>query len=319
MKKILISLIFIFFLTTIFALCVGSDGLNLWDLNALLRPGFERDIILNLRVPKILAAILSGAILAISGVIMQSLMKNPLASPFTLGISNSAAFGAAVCLVFFRDAFGATIGAFLATLVCMGLILLLSSRSRLSSFSLILAGIAFGSLFHSLTMLIQFFVNETDAAAILFWTFGDLSRSSAIRIGVLTITFIGALSITMFNHWKFDALAFGDENAISRGINIKSFRFFMLLLGSFLACLVVSFFGIIGFVGLVSPHIAKFFSKRYDSLAVLPLSALVGAILLLLSNTISALIIAPVVIPVGIITSLVGVPIIIALLVRGVK
>lgn len=319
MKYVIFYLLTLLFIAIIFALCVGSDGFSFKDLAFFIRDDIQRDIILNLRFPKTLAAIFSGGLLGISAVIMQSLMKNPLASPFTLGISNSAAFGAAVAMVFFDSKFSATIGAFLASLICMMMIFIMSNRSRLNSFSLILAGIAFGSLFHSCTMLIQFFVNETDAAAILFWTFGDLSRATNFNLIIIAISSVLVLAITMFNHWKFDALSFGEENATSRGVNVKNFRFTMLLVASFSACLVVSFFGIIGFVGLVSPHIARFISKRHDTLSVLPISMLVGALILLISDTVSSLVLAPVIIPVGIITSIISVPIIIILLLKGVK
>ncbi|NLY04261.1 MAG: iron ABC transporter permease [Campylobacter sp.] len=322
MKKLILFTSILLIGLIALGLSAGSEGVNFSSLKHIFSDSFESKIIINLRLPRVLGAIFSGSLLAISGAIMQLLMKNPLASPFTLGVSQSAAFGAAFAigvLEISQTNLSVTGCALLSSMVCMGMILLLASRSNLSSLSLVLAGIAFGALFSSLTMLIQFFANDTDAAAILFWTFGDLGRATFKNAFILGVFALVMLFIPWISHWKFDALSFGDESAKSRGLNVGRFRFCMLFLATLSSCLVVSFFGIIGFVGLIAPHLVRFITKRHDSFIIMPISMLFGSTLLLSSDIVSSVVLAPVSIPVGIITSLIGAPIVLFLLVKGVK
>ena len=322
---IIFTSIFLLFFLTAINLLTGANGLELSDISKFLNEDSNFDLIIfQIRLPRVLAAILAGSLLGLSGAIMQGVLKNPLASPFTLGISSAAAFGAAFAIIVLgaytneqsiSSNLSVSLSAFIATLFCMGIIILLGKFASLSPSSMILAGVGLGSLFHALTMFLQYFADDIEVSATLFWTFGELGKASWNEIAIMSIILIPVYIYFLFSHWKMDALSFGDDSAKSRGVNVDRFRVISLLLASLLSAIAVSFLGIIGFVGLIAPHVIKIVmgnSYRW----VLTLSPLVGAILLLGADFVSKIILSPIILPIGILTSFMGVPIFLYLLLK---
>jgi len=306
---------------------ISGSGRIYWDDFArLVALGSEHEtfrmIVLEVRLPRALAGILVGMLLALSGVIMQGALRNPLASPFTLGVSQAAGFGASVAIVLVSPMvlafpwigiFGTALSAFIASMACVLLIIWMGKKSGMSSTSIILSGVAFGSLFHAGTMLLQYITNESNAAATLFWTFGDLSKATYPALGVLFVALAVVFPVVWVAHWKFDALAFGDVSAFNKGIAIKPFRTTTLLLASFCTALAVAFFGIIGFIGLIAPHLARLLLGASHG-ALIPLATLFGGVLLLGADLFARLLFYPSSLPVGIITAFIGSPLLLYLL-----
>jgi iron complex transport system permease protein len=319
------SMLFLLFLFIVINLITGANGIHISDLFKAFSAQNNYDMILmQIRLPRVLAAILAGALLGLSGAIMQGSLKNPLASPFTLGISQAAAFGASFAIIILQAysnemSFSSHISvgacAFGASILCMGIILSLGKFSSLSPSSMILAGVGLGSLFHALTMFLQYFADDVAVAATLFWTFGELGKASWDAIAIMAIVFTPIYLYFLSTHWKMDALSFGDDSAKSRGVEVDRFRLITLLLSSLLSAIAVSFLGIIGFIGLVAPHIVRMI-LGHSHYSILSLSALVGAILLLAADFVSKIILMPIILPIGILTSFMGVPIFLYLLLK---
>ncbi|WP_331774830.1 FecCD family ABC transporter permease [Sulfurospirillum sp. 1612] len=318
-----VALLFLLLFFLLINLLTGSNGINFHDLNILF-DSQNNLFITQLRLPRALGAILAGALLALSGAIMQGALKNQLASPFTLGISQAAAFGSSFAIIVLQaySSDNTTIStlsvgfcAFLASMLCMLFIVLLSRVSSLSPNAMVLAGVALGSLFHSMTMFLQYFADDMEASATLFWTFGELGKVTWNHIIMMGIVFVPVYVYFAFSHWKMDALSFGDDSAMTRGVHVTRFRFGALLLSSLLSAVAVSFLGIIGFVGLVAPHITRMiFGANHFSILVF--SSFIGAILLLSADFVSKIILMPIILPIGILTSFMGVPMFLYLLLR---
>jgi iron complex transport system permease protein len=309
------------------SLISGSNGLNFKDSSKLLNFTAQEQtfqmIIGSIRFPRALAAVMVGALLGLSGAVMQGVLRNPLASPFTLGISQAAGFGAAVAIILLPQfhfthplfaTFSIAICAFLASMLCTLGILWISSRVSLAPTSIILAGVGLGSLFHSGTMFLQYFTDEMSAAATLFWTFGDLSKASTVALFVSGIVFVPMVVLFWMHHWKFDALGFGDESAFNKGVNVNKFRTIALIGSALCTAVAVAFFGIIGFIGLIAPHMVRMVLGGSHG-ALLPLSAFFGAVLLLGADLVARMLLYPTVLPVGILTSFIGAPLLLYLLV----
>lgn len=323
---LLLSIIFLVWLNLI----SGSNGIRFEDTPKLFSSGHEQlAMIVNaIRLPRALAALLVGMLLGLSGVLMQGVLRNPLASPFTLGISHAAGFGAALAIILFDESAFTTVPwfhfftiplfAFGASILCSGLIILLGQKVGMNPTILILAGVALGSLFHSGTMFLQYFTTEINAAATLFWTFGDLSKATYPILVILFAIFIVSLALMWLSHWKFDALGFGDESAFNKGVNVKTFRIMVLCVSSVCTAMAVAFFGIIGFIGLVAPHMVRLILGSSHS-ALIPLSALSGGVLLLGADLAARMMLYPSVLPVGILTSFIGAPMLLYLLIRSRK
>lgn len=309
------------------SLISGSNGVIYTDTHKLLQFTSQEQtfqmIIGSIRLPRALAAVMVGALLGLSGAVMQGVLRNPLASPFTLGISQAAGFGAAVAIIIlpemdlnypFFTPFSIAICAFMASMICVFGILWISSKVGMAPTSIILAGVGLGSLFHSGTMFLQYFTDEMSAAATLFWTFGDLSKANSMALFVSSLAFVPALLLYWTHHWKFDALGFGDESAFNKGVNVNKFRTIALIGSAFCTAVAVAFFGIIGFIGLIAPHMVRMVLGSSHG-ALLPLSALFGAVLLLGADWVARMLLYPTVLPVGILTSFIGAPLLLYLLV----
>lgn len=290
-------------------------------------------IIFNIRLPRVLAAALAGMALSSSGAAMQSLLRNPLASPISLGISHAAAFGAAFAIVILgagasysqqadaviiHNPYIITISAFAWSLVSTFIILGLSRYKGSTPETIILSGIISGSLFTAGTSALQYFADDVQLSSVVFWLFGDLGKADWNDFYILLVVVIITLFYFIKNRWNYNALNVGDETATSMGVNVKKVRIRGMIVASLATAFAVSFFGVIAFVGLVVPHIVRRFIGA-DERFLIPASALFGGMFLLLSDTIARTVISPVILPVGILTSFIGAPLFIFLLIKGVK
>ncbi len=288
-------------------------------------------IIWKIRLPQALAAIAAGIGLAVSGGVMQSLLRNPLGSPFTLGISQAAAFGAAFSVSFLGTggmqstlANAVTINnfpitilfAFGSSMIATMVILALSGRRNISPESIVLSGVAVGSIFTAGTLILQFFADDTELAAMVFWTFGDLARAGWSQVIFLTAISILSMFFFLWRSWDYNAIDAGEESALSLGVKVKKVRLFGMFMASLITALIVSCVGVIGFVGLVAPHMVRRILGD-DHRFLIPGAAIVGSLLLLGADLAARTIIAPRILPVSVLTSFLGAPLFIYLIIRG--
>jgi len=315
----------------IFSLTIGGYNLSLSAIYlALIGKGVSAAelIIWNIRLPRILAAIIAGISLAVSGAVMQCTLRNPLASPYTIGISHGAMFGAAVAIILFgiggADSTGKifinspyliTVFAFLGSFVAVLVILLLAKLKNFAPETIILAGVAMSSLFTAGTMVMQYFANDLQLAAMVYWSFGDLGRPNWVEVGIMAVFVVLSVAYFIYKRWDYNALESGEESAKSLGVNTEKTRLLGMLIAALLVSVNVAFLGIIGFVGLICPHLVRILIGG-DYRFIIPISALTGALLLLISDTVARTIISPIVLPVGILTSFLGAPVFLYLLIK---
>lgn len=333
-KRIFVSVVLITLLISVFCLTLGT-GISFTDslaiiLNYITAHTFsEKDalagkIIIFLRLPRIFLAVLAGMGLAISGMMMQSVTRNFLVSPFTLGVSSAAAFGASICIVFgsatifFNDIF--IIGsAFTSAMLSIFIVFIIAKKVGASANSVILVGIALNYFFAALTASLQFFAQENKLAAVVQWTFGSLNRANwdaVIIIGAIII-FCCTYSTTLLLKWN--AIASGnDELSQSLGINPEKLRVKTMFLAVLITAVIISFTGVIGFVGLIAPHMSRLLIGN-DHKFLLPMSGAIGAALLVLADAVGNFILYPVNVPAGIVVSFLGVPIFIQLILNNRK
>lgn len=337
-KRFVIIIMFvILIIISLASIMAGSSGLSIIDVfKTLIGKGTLQTnaIILKVRLPRIATAAVVGCALSLTGCVMQSVLRNPLASASTLGVSQGASFGATVAIVCLgagvqhnATASGAvnisnpylvTICAFVGGMICVIVILGLSRIKSISPSSMVLSGVALGALFTGGTTLIQYFADDVVLASVVYWTFGDLGRPSWMEILIIFVIFIGAFIYFMLNCWSYNAIQSGEETAKSLGINVNGLMLISMAVGTLLAAAAVSFVGIISFIGLIAPHIMrKFVGDDYRFL--LPASALAGACVLLISDLFGRMIVSPVILPIGAITSFLGAPLFIYLIYKGGK
>lgn len=333
-RLIIAGLVLLTLFLGVIAINAGAANTNpLQVLRTLLglETGTANIVIWNIRLPRVLAGIIAGAGLGVAGCVMQTNLRNPLASPSTLGISNAAAFGANLAIIFFgagtihsntHDAvfianpYSVTLSAFAFSMLAMFLILTLARLRGFSPESVVLAGVAFGSLFSAASTLVQYFAEDVQVAAMVFWTFGDLGRVAWQEVGLLAILISGAFVYFLLHRWDYNALDSGEDAAKSLGVHVEQIRFRSLLAASLITAVAVSFMGIIGFIGLIAPQMMRRV-LGVDHRFLIPASAVSGAALLLLSDTVARTLISPVVLPVGAITSFFGAPLFLFLLAKG--
>lgn len=274
-------------------------------------------VIWKIRLPRIVSAITVGWGLSLSGVGIQTLLKNPLGSPFTLGISHGAAFGAsAAILLLGPQIFLVTLSAFAGAMCSTIVIMVLAGFKRLSPESIILAGVALTSLFMSGTVLVQYLASDTQLAMVVFWTFGDVARASWIEIGILSMVVVGVTLYLLLRRWDLNAMAAGEEAARGLGVNVTRLRLIGMLATVLMAALATAFHGVTAFIGLIAPHIARRLVGADHGLLI-PFSAVIGALLLLGADTLGRILFGSGALPVGIITSFMGAPMFLYLLIRG--
>ena len=278
----------------------------------------EQNAIWELRMPSALLAAVAGAALAICGAVLQSLLRNGLADPYLLGISSGASAGAVVVVLTASTAasFVMASGAFAGALAAFSLVLLLAWAAGNGNHNIILAGVAITQLFSALTsFLIMFSADANTTRGVLFWMLGSLASSSWQTVALSAAIFAVSFVVLFCHSTALDAFTFGADSAASLGINVKRVRMVVIGVASLLAATIVSSSGAIGFVGLVLPHAARLIVGTGHR-RVLPVSAALGAILLVWVDALGRTVAAPVEIPVGVITALVGVPLFITLLVK---
>jgi iron complex transport system permease protein len=287
-------------------------------------------IIWNIRLPQAVTAVVAGAGLAICGAVMQAVLRNPLGSPFTLGISHAAAFGAAfsvmildhgtmassnVGAVTLNSPYLTTAIAFAFSMVATFVIIGVSRLRQATPEIMVLTGVALGSLFTAGTMFLQYFADDMQLAAMVFWTFGDVARASWQDVLIISIVTIVSFLWFTVNRWNFNAIEAGDETAKGLGVKVERIRIVGMLISSLVTAVIVSLLGIIGFIGLVCPHIVRRIIGD-DYRFLLPGSCIVGGALLVAADTAARLILAPNVLPVSILTAFLGAPIFIWLIIR---
>jgi iron complex transport system permease protein len=254
-----------------------------------------------------------------AGAEMQTILNNPLASPYTLGVSSAAGFGAALVLVLgialvpFGKQFLIATNAFIFALGSSLAVYVIAGTKKGTTEIIILAGIALLFLFYSLTALLEYLATEEQLQAVVFWLFGSLNKTTWTKLLIVTAVFAAVFPLLLSRAWKLTTLRLGETVAESMGINVKKLRLTTLVLVSLLTATAVCFVGTIGFIGIVAPHIARFLGGE-DQRFFLPLSALVGASLLSGASVASKLIMPGAVFPIGIVTSFIGIPFFLSLI-----
>lgn len=312
---------------SLLSLSLGAARLPLDEIFRVLTGHGEdasRIIILNIRLPRIATAISVGFALAMAGCIMQNILRNPLASASTLGISQGASFGAAIAIVYFEagvnitaaNPLTVTVFAFIGGLCTSVLILLLSYRSGANPSTMILAGVAIGAMFTGATALVQYFADDIRVGSIVYWTFGNLGRSGVREIRMMTALNMAGLIYFLFNRWNYNAMESGMHTAKSLGVNVDALILVGMAVSTLVSATAIAFVGTINFVGLIAPHIVrKFVGNDYRFL--IPCSALMGAIIMILADIASRMIVAPAVLPIGALTSFLGAPLFLYMIIRN--
>ncbi|MBV4365461.1 FecCD family ABC transporter permease [Erwinia phyllosphaerae] len=310
----------------LFDFTLGPSGLTLHTLwQTLLSPesvdAGSRVIVWDIRLPYALMAVVVGLALGLAGAEMQTILNNPLASPFTLGVSSAAAFGAALAIVLgigvpgIPDQWFISANAFIFALLAALMLDGVTRWTRVATSGVVLFGIALVFTFNALVSMMQFIASEDTLQGLVFWTMGSLARASWDKLGVLTLALLVIVPFSMMSSWKLTALRLGEDRAVSFGIDVRRLRLGTLLRISILSALAVAFVGPIGFIGLVAPHIARLIFGE-DHRFYLPASALTGALVLSMASVVSKNLVPGVIIPVGIVTSLVGVPFFLSIILR---
>ncbi len=318
-----------------YSFTVGTANLSPWEsyeiLLSQLFPGWFKEypdnyvfIMMNLRAPRVLVGALIGAILAIGGCLMQSILKNPLATPYTLGVSAGAAVGASIYFIFGISLFGGTTGlisnAFFFSMLPVVAMLFVLSRRVISSVTLVLSGVAFSYVFSSMNSIMQYFGTDTAVAQVVFWTIGDLTSSDMWMVPVLGIGLAIFVIYSLIVGKDLDIMRMGDDTASSLGVNVNLVRGSALIMACLMTAMCVACAGPIGFVCLLAPHICRRLVGS-DIRWLAPTAACFGSMLLLIADMIAKTIIAPQMLPVGAITALIGAPIMVYMLYsrKGVK
>ena len=324
---VIIAMLAAVIVVSIACLFVGSSNMSFSDaLNALLGGGnsAQSRIVWKIRVPRVLAAIIAGAGLSVAGLIMQSTLSNSMASPSTLGVSNAAVFGANLSIIAFAGGFLSTgnniqnfdasanpyatsLLAFVFSALSVLLILALCSVRSFSPNVVVLAGIAIGSVWTAATTILQFYATDVGLSAAVVWSFGDLGRATYRTDAIMAAVTLVGFVFFMLMAWKYNALLSGEATAKTMGVHVEGLRFVSMLLASVITAVCVSFLGVIGFVGIICPHVTKKLLGQ-DHRVTIPVSCLMGSLLLVLADTLARSLGSGSALPVGAITSLLGAP-----------
>ncbi len=279
----------------------------------------EEIVVWQLRLPRIFLGIIAGIGLGLAGAVMQAILRNPLASPYTLGISSGAGFGASLAILAGAGIVGGKYlivgNAFVFALLVSFIILALSSRKGATPETMILAGIAMMYLFGAMTTILQYFGEAEAVKEAVFWMVGDLNRASWPVVTIILGVLACCVPLLMLKSWDLNVMGAGDETAKSLGVNVKRTRVITMVLSTFLVATIVCFTGTIGFIGLVAPHMTRL-AIGGDNKYVLPVSGLLGAVILISADLVARRIIAPVILPVGAVTAFMGAPLFLYLIMR---
>ena len=275
-------------------------------------PAAYRDILLRIRLPRVLLAMAVGAALSVSGASLQALFKNPLVNEYILGISSGAAFGAALSLVFLGRAFPPQIAGFVFAVAAVGAVLLISGQAESHFITLLLTGIIVTAFFSALLSLVEFFASPYVLQALFFWLMGSLSLASWKDLYISLPLIAAGLFVLYLLRWRLNVLSMSEEEARSLGVNIRREKILVIGAATLITAAATAIVGIIGWLGFIVPHLVRMMFGA-DNRRVVPLSAALGASLMLVADDIirgaSAF-----EIPIGILTSLVGIPVFLILL-----
>lgn len=282
----------------------------------------EESLLTNIRLPRVILAIIVGAALGVSGAVVQCLFRNPLAEPGLVGVSSGAALGVS-SLIIFGSVFGITTGvfsisifAFIGALLAANLVLILTKASGTTSTAqMLLIGIAINAIAGSGIAFLTFISDDMQLRTFIFWTLGSLSGADWENIKFSSIIIFPAILFLIFSSRKINLLLLGDDDAKLLGINTERFKAQLILVISLMVGISVAVTGIIGFLGLIVPHLVRLFVGS-DNRYLIPASALLGSIILLMADTLSRILLAPTEIPVGALISLIGGPFFLWLLFR---
>ena len=314
----------ILFATVVIDVITGPADLSFWRVaKVILNPSVattkEEVIIWDLRLPVAMMAVVVGAMLGVSGAELQTILNNPLAEPFTLGLSMAASFGAAVAIVLGWSvlpgvgALFVTVNAFVFAMGASLLLFLVTRMRGANPETMILMGIAMMFTFNALLAFLQYGASELQLAQLIFWQLGSLARATWPKVAICVVILAIVLPYFLSRPWALTALRMGEDKAAALGVNVNALRLMVLAGVSLLSAVAVSFVGAIAFVGLVAPHIARMIVGE-DQRGFLPLSALAGALILSGTSILSKAITPGIVYPIGMITSLIGIPFFVSLI-----
>ena len=318
-KKFLIIIILVF-ISIILSICIGNVFISPKEIISifiykifspnLIANKINADIIFNIRLPRSILAFFVGASLSLTGIVMQSILRNPLASVYNLGISSGAGLGASLLIITginFNQYFISAISTLFAFITII-FILFIAGRidKYMNNNSIILAGIVISLFLYSL-MSFFIYIFPKYSNRIILWQLGNLYLKNFLDILIIILITIIFLIVLMKYSTVLDIMTFGDTTSLSLGVNAKKMRIFFIIVSSFITAILVSFVGIIGFVDLVSPHIVrKIFGAKH--IAAIPMSALFGGMLLNIADIFSRIMVQGANIPIGIVTALIGAP-----------
>ena len=314
-------------LLALFALGIGSSSSLNFSSTLKIVFGIEEptelqsSIIWKLRFSRILMAIIGGAALATAGALMQGCLGNPLVSPLTLGVASGAALGAALAIVLgfsivSKPELAIVANSFVFSLIVVAIIIQLGNLTSLSAESYILVGIAITFICGAIISTMQYFATDAQLSQLAHWSFGSLSRPDLTNVLWITIAVVGLLPTAMKWSWDLNALSLGgDEFAITTGVNPDTIRKNILILSALMTSIIIAFTGMIGFVGLAAPHMSRLLVGN-DYRKLIPCSAVFGAFLMIFADTLGRTLFAPIVIPVGVMLSIIGGPFFMYLLLK---
>ncbi|SDE81690.1 FecCD family ABC transporter permease [Sporomusa acidovorans] len=329
-KKYVILVFLVLLLTTLalFSISIGTASISVGDVvkaisNKVLPTQYEYannladTIVMKLRFPRVLLAVLTGISLAGAGAVMQGILHNPLVSPYTLGMSGAASLGAAIAIVLGKGVFGSifdsmgpyfiAFNAFIFGFVTIFVIIGFARMKGGSPATLVLAGVALGYIFSAGVSALKYFSNNDALKDLVVWLMGGMWGATWQSVGLLVPIVTICMLILLSFSWDMNALAAGEAVASNLGVDIKRLQFICLTVVTLAASATVAFTGIIGFIGLIAPHISRMLIGS-DNRFLIPCSCIMGALILLCADTVGRTIISPVEIPVGIVTGLLGGP-----------
>ena len=273
---------------------------------------FDKQIVWDLRMPRMLLAVFAGAGLSLAGLMLQTVTRNPLADPYLFGISSGAALGVVLTVslsgtsYFYGANISLSIAAFVGSLVAMSLLLIVSGSALARQVeSMLLAGVALSFLFSAMTSVSLYYSDPQAISAVIFWTMGSFARAQWHSLLMPVFFLVVVLSVVVIWRRQLTALLLGDESAITLGVNVRKFRFMMLALSSLLTASLVSVCGGIGFVGLMIPHIVRFLVSQASAVNPI-LVALLGGIFMLWVDVLARSLLTNQELPIGVITGLLG-------------
>lgn len=329
-KRVALSaaLLIALFMLVLLNIFIGSSDITLMEIITAIfmheGKGHTVMIVNQIRLPMALMAVVVGAGLGIGGCEIQTILRNPIASPYTLGITNAATFGAAMGLILNMNIIKAseplmiTANSFFFALLASVLVYLFSLRQGAGKNGIILFGIALNFLFNAATMILQYVADDEDLKSMVFWNMGSLLKTTWTKFFMVFSVVLVCFIIFYLNSWKLTAMTLDDTKAQSLGVDIHRMRQMVILLTSLLTAFSVCFIGAIGFVGIIAPHIARQFVGE-DQRFFLPMSAMLGAFVVSISFVFSKIVIPGVILPIGLVTAVIGVPVFLFIIFRKVR